>query len=74
MLCSLVWCGCSFSVRATNSFNTTSKSLLKLEDFGVGLETRTDWAGCLGNVWAVIGIAVGTLSGGMDGGMCAGCW
>lgn len=37
VLCSLVWCGCSFSIRDTNSLNTTSKSLLELEDFGVGL-------------------------------------
>lgn len=37
VLCSLVWCGCSFSVRDTNSLSTTSKSLLELEDFGVGL-------------------------------------
>lgn len=42
VLCSLVWCGCSFSIRDTNSLNTTSKSLLELEDFGVGLETGTE--------------------------------
>lgn len=37
VLCSLVWCGCNFSVRDTNSLNTISKAFLELEDFGVGL-------------------------------------